>query len=165
MVALKKKIKGKLNVYLEACCGFDLRDSLEKRWVDVHLHFYVHVTEVSVAVIWQYCCTFLEIWRCDLIVDLTCRSELEPSATRWWGQWAESILKLIFSAALCLSFPSTLKLKPKIEFSKVEYEYTISDTYTYLKQKKKKQLLQNGLERKEKIETSLAILFLVTLEC
>lgn len=127
-------------MYLEACCGFDLRDSLEKRWVDVHvhLHFYVHVTEVSVAVIWQYCCTFLEIWRCDLIVDLTCRSELEPSATRWWGQWAESILKLIFSAALCLSFPSTLKLKPKIEFSKVEYEYTISDTYTYLKQNKQK---------------------------
>lgn len=125
-------------MYLEACCGFDLRDSLEKRWVDVHLHFYVHVTEVSVAVIWQYCCTFLEIWRCDLIVDLTCRSELEPSATRWWGQWAESILKLIFSAALCLSFPSTLKLKPKIEFSKVEYEYTISDTYTYLKKTNKK---------------------------
>lgn len=30
MVAFKK-IKGKLNVYLEACCGFDLRDSLEKR--------------------------------------------------------------------------------------------------------------------------------------
>lgn len=34
----------------------------------------------------------------------------------------------MFSAALCLSFPSTLKLRPKIEFSKVEYEYTISDT-------------------------------------
>lgn len=56
-------------------------------------------------------------------------------------------------------------------FSEVEYEYTISDVlYNIFKKKTKKktqnkQLLQNCLERKEKIENSLAILFWVTLEC
>lgn len=37
--------------------------------------------------------------------------------------------------------------------------------YTIYLKKQNKPLLQNGLERKEKIETSLAIPFLVTLEC